>query len=405
METALLTESNTGKVLLKLLSACRHFDVAVAWAGENFVVDAMLDHHHKMRHVLVGTHLYQTNPAVLRRLMKLKAARCLPPTGRRLFHPKVYLFDMPDGMAAIVGSHNLTSGAFDCRNIEVSVLLKGLHADAALDELADFVHEIWRRAQLIDEDFLFSYEAQYKANRAKRQILEQFHYLRKPKPGSQRLSPISLTWDSFVNKVKDDGHHKLDGRLKILERAATLFRERPSFARMHIEERYAIAGIFGRRQDTLDGLDWAWFGSMVGQGDFRNLVIESPEGLSAALDHIPLIGDVDEHDYVAFVKTFEKAFKDKQHRGGIGTGSRLLCMKRPDFFVGVNNPNRRGLCDAVGSAPTTLNLRNYWERIVIPIHLGPWWQVPRPREALPARIWDNRAALLDSIYYDPDTDE
>lgn len=46
---------------------------------------------------------------------------------------------------------------------------------------------------------------------------------------------------------------------------------------------------------------------------------------------------------------------------------------------------------------------NYWEGVVVPMQNSPWWLHPRPREALDGRIWDNRAALMDSIYYDPST--
>ena len=32
--------------------------------------------------------------------------------------------------------------------------------------------------------------------------------------------------------------------------------------------------------------------------------------------------------------------------------------------------------------PTTLNLGNYWERVVVPMQNSPWWLHPRPRDAL-----------------------
>jgi hypothetical protein len=48
-----------------------------------------------------------------------------------------------------------------------------------------------------------------------------------------------------------------------------------------------------------------------------------------------------------------------------------------------------------------LNVSSYWEQIIVPIQLSLWWKHERPRGPLAGRIWDNRAALVDCIYYDP----
>lgn len=402
MKVILLTESQATHTVARLIRECTRFNVAVAWAGTNAVVDAMLAAHSKLGMVVIGTHMYQTDPAVLRAFMPYKGARCLPPDGC-LFHPKVYLFETPKGMSAVVGSHNLTGGAFGGKNIEVSVLLEGQASDEVLSGLVSFVKASWNSAEAVDEDsFLFPYEAQYELNKIRRGALEKFHRLKKPRAGA-KTSPVALSWAEFVEGVKSDGHHNLDGRLAILERASALFSERVTFKAMSPHERKAIAGTYGSKEPRLDGLEWPWFGTMFGQGDFKNLVINSPKQLSEALDHIPAESDISEEQFDAFAVSFDRAFQGKSHRGGAPTATRLLAMKRPDFFVGVTDANRNGICAAFGTAPTTLNLGNYWSRVVVPMQNSPWWSAPRPRDALNGRIWDNRAALLDSIYYDPST--
>jgi hypothetical protein len=324
----------------------------------------------------------------------------LPPDGR-LFHPKVYLFALPTGFAAVVGSHNLTGGAFGGKNIEVSVLLEG-PADAELFlDLASFVKSSWGLAEPIDEDdFLFPYEVQYRINKGKRSALDRFHRLQKPRDGA-KTSPMDISWLRFIAAVRNDDNHDFKGRLAILERASALFKKHGSFAAMSQYERKAIAGTYGSKEARLDDLNWAWFGTMFGQGDFKNLVNESPKGLSKALQNIPLDGEVEEAQFDAFAQDFDMAFKGKAHKGRVATASRLLVMKRPDVFVGLNRANQVGISKAFGTAPTTLTLSNYWERIVVPMQNCPWWVHPRPREALAGRVWDNRAALMDSIYYDP----
>ena len=140
---------------------------------------------------------------------------------------------------------------------------------------------------------------------------------------------------------------------------------------MSQHERKAVAGTYGRKEPQLDDLEWAWFKTMFGQGDFKNLVNESPGLLSQSLQNIPLDGDVSESQFDKFVRHFDLAFKGKAHKGGIATASRLLAMKRPDVFVGLNNANLVEISEAFGTASATLNLGTYWERVVIPMQNSP----------------------------------
>lgn len=75
-------------------------------------------------------------------------------------------------------------------------------------------------------------------------------------------------------------------------------------------------------------------------------------------------------------------------------------MKRPDSFVCVSNPNKAGLANALALSRTTLDLDNYWERVIEPIRISPWYNAPRP-SGNDAELWDGRVAMLDAIYYNP----
>lgn len=402
MKVRMLKDEQAKAELLRLLRGCRRFDAAVAWAGDNAIVDAMQGQgvSRRLRNVVIGTHMYQTDPKVLRAFMKYEGVRCLPPDGR-LFHPKVYFFEMPNGVAAIVGSHNMTKAAFSGKNIEVSVLMEGSANDNVFADLRSFIESSWGGAECIDEaNFLFAYEVQHAKAKEKRESLSVFRRLKKSR--DPRLpSPMDFDWRTFVERVKGDRHHAFDHRLEILERAATLFAEGRSFAGMGRLERKAIAGTYHRGEKTLDNLEWGWFGSMSGLGVFVHLVNDAPRGISSALGCIPPNGDVSEGQYEEFIRKYSDAFRRRTHQGRVGTGTRLLALKRPDFFVGVNKQNREGICHALATAPTTLNLDSYWERIIIPVQNSPWWLASRPKRILDGRIWDNRCALLDSIYYVP----
>lgn len=399
MSIRMLSGKDAHQTLSELTEHCVDFSVAVAWAGSNSIIDAMLDHSHKLRKLVIGTHMYQTSPIILRKFKSHFAARCHHPTGP-LFHPKVYLFDMGDRRVSVVGSHNLTAGAFDGGNIEVSVLVDGMDVHAH-DDLEGFVEQQWRNAKPINEDFLYAYEVQYRAKEKSRKNLASFSDLRPPKKNTAKRV-VSRTWKEFVADVKGDRNHTVNGRLLILERAAGLFREYGSLDRMPLLARKGIGGTYGKAESQLDDLDWRWFGSMQGSGVFATLILNEPELLSRALDLIPPEGYVDESLYETYCEAFDQSFEGQPRSGRLPVASRLLAMKRPDVFAAVNGKNRDGICGSFGVASSTLNLSNYWERIVLPIQNSEWWCHPRPRDPLEGRIWDNRAALLDSIYYEPD---
>lgn len=396
--TTLLTDREAAKHLSQLAFDCYSLSMAVAWATPNAVLDKLLRARTQWKHVVIGTHLYQTHPDALAELRGLRAARCQLPDGA-LFHPKVYLFEIiGDQTAAIVGSHNLTRGAMQ-HNVEASLLMWGPSASPEFVALRQFIARAWKTAHPVTTDFLADYRANYDARASARKTLEGF--VRKPRAKSGARA-VPESWSSLLSAVKPG----LTLRLAVLAHAREWFARYPSFAAMPLEYRRAIAGMWEHDvylATTPSRLlpDFACFGRMTGHGDFHHLVRESPRGLSAALDLIPHTGPVLESDYNRFVDRLHKAFAGATHGAGLASGSRLLALKRPDVFVPVNAANRMSLCPAFGVAATTTSLDNYWERIIAPMQMLPWWNASRPANAHQGAVWDGRAALLDALYYDP----
>ena len=131
---------------------------------------------------------------------------------------------------------------------------------------------------------------------------------------------------------------------------------------------------------------------------------KSPGELSLALETIPLAGEVTRDHYQRFMNHFERAHEGGARRGGYATASRLLALRRPDWFIAINKGNLPGISDAFGVAPSRLKDDRYWvesnwERLILPLRYSEWWDRERPGDELEAQIWDNRAAMLDSLYY------
>ena len=202
-------------------------------------------------------------------------------------------------------------------------------------------------------------------------------------------------------KICGDMHHTLSGRLDVLNAARGLFVKYGTFAKMPIQNRQGVAGF---RDD--EAVHWDWFGSMRGAGVFKNLVNNSPVALSEALDQVPLDGQVTRDDYVEFVNRYVRAFPMQNGRRtwhGLATATRLLAMKRPDYFVCLDGANRKHLLAGFGVGVARQDYNGYWDEIVERLKLATWWNARRPSDAIAGQVWDGRAAMLDAIYYTPTT--
>jgi hypothetical protein len=185
---------------------------------------------------------------------------------------------------------------------------------------------------------------------------------------------------------------ELNGRLGLLRRSRKEFDSTPTFAAMDVGVRLMIAGM---PNDKYDGSEW--FGSMKGAGKFWTALNNHVAELSAALDCVPLGGDVTRDDYNDYISGYHRAFP--KGRSGIATATRLLAMKRPDQFVCFDDRNKRGLCKDFGIPVSGMDYNRYWDEIIARVRDTPWWNAPPPTQGRKREIWQGRVAMLDAIFY------
>jgi hypothetical protein len=83
---------------------------------------------------------------------------------------------------------------------------------------------------------------------------------------------------------------------------------------------------------------------------------------------------------------------------GLGVGSRILAVKRPDLFVTLNAANKTLVRKLFGAAPFSVRRYLAWHE---QIWAFPWWSAPEPRVGRDEkRVWRARVALLDALLYD-----
>ena len=349
----------------------------------------------KIDKAVIGVQFAQTEPGALRALADLDVLKVVADaTG--VFHPKVVVGTRSGEARALVGSSNLTGGGFPARggNVEVNVLLEGSATDDQLADLARFIEDQWdnKRAFVPSSDWLDEYEDAHKHRPPPAPV---------PPPDSVAditLSDLDVEWDDFVALLYAQERRSLANGSQIrvfdfpdegsyLEEAeycAIAFEAEPHFAKMPDAHRRLVAG-WGHETS-------GYYGRNTGAGYFKQVVMDEPEKISDHLDRLPLNGPVSESLARSVLEGLISV------RGvALGVATRLLCVKRPDLFLVVNNANKIEMKRIFGSAPTSVG--SYFKRMQR-IWSMPWFSAPQPAPGPEQRLWNARVALLDAVMYE-----
>ena len=384
--------------LARMMEDFDEFYWAVAWGSESRLAERLFANSAKFRNVTFGVAFSQTDPKIVDALVGVTNAYVATKFAGGTYHPKVYAFKSGNRVSAIVGSANFTHGGMG-KNHEAAVLLTGTADEQALAGILSFAKLSAEFGQNVTEAYAAAYRESCK------------RAARLPKPPRDPLTAdiviradkiLSMDWPTFVQRVRSSSHHNIAGSLELLAIARTWFAKGDSFAKFSAPQRKAIAGILGEYQKIGPELkrDWGWFGSMRGAGDFANRIEQNDAHLAEAIDQLPRSGEVTRDQYDQYCRSFRKAFAQSTREGGVPTATRLLSMKRPDSFLCVCKPNKSAVAEAFGFAPSTLELENYWDRVVDPIRLSAWYNTSKPKSTN-GELWESRVAMLDALFYRP----
>jgi hypothetical protein len=370
--------------------------LAYAWASSS---EGKADHWRalpldKIQKAVFGIHFAQTEPEVIRAFLSRPTVLRVVEDTAGVFHPKVILGVRGDEARAIVGSSNLTKGGF-FGNTELNLLLRGSIKDAVISRIIQFIDEQWSgpRSFSPTPEWLTRYESVYASRPLPPQVPGPVHA-----PAAINTHyDLDVDWARYYALIAAQERRTLSNRALIhvfdheegsyLEEAESCriaFAGHPDFAAMPLDERQLVSG-WGRRSS-------GYFGRMTGAGYFKQLVSDQPTAIARHLDRVPLSGAVSEADVARY---FEGMLAI---RGvSLATGSRLLCVKRPDLFLPFNGANKRRIREVFGPVPE--KLAGYLD-----LHLRIWslrWidSVP-PTETSQLRVWTARVALLDALLYE-----
>lgn len=385
----ILNAEQLNEKLVDLINESREIYFMAAWATDSSrAFEALKKNRYKIKKAVIGTHFYQTSPKFIKEFLNNNQIRYIKlPSG--VFHPKVYLFICgDDDVQVIIGSSNFTHGGLSS-NYELSILTNRKKDGVVVDRLFKEIGKKFSEAERYSADQLEEYELKWKHNKPIRARLAV----------SQNVSTIddthhyidvdiqNLTWGEYVTLVESDEIHSLKGRVRVLKESRKLFKK--GFDNISDFDRRCIEGLekcfVGGDKDS----DWMWFGKMTRASRFY----KNWRGIKSALDFIPMDGDVSEKQFNNYLNAFRRASSSKDP---IGSATRLLCMKRPDVFVCIDNPNNANISSAYKMG-AKINCKKYWE-LIHKIKSSKWWiEAPVDDELYPYRV-----ALLDAVFYEPE---
>ena len=379
---------------LRLTNQYENFYWATAWAGvgsKHF--DSLLKNKDKIRKIVVGIHFYQTHPDFILTFIDNKNLQFVnQPQGT--FHPKLYLFHNTDSdWEILIGSSNFTYEAFN-KNTEANTLVssKDINSEEFLKSAYKLIGESWKISKSFTQTDFLRYKTIWKNQRPKIKSLSGL-YGSDESDGKPiyEVPVINMTWKEFVSKVRNEDSHGLDRRLQVIDIAQELFSSVEHFNELNDDKRKFIAGA-----TTKYAVDWGFFGSMIGRGDYVHEIIVNNKNISIALDQIPLNGQITRIHYDNFIKYFTKVFSGNY----IGVASRLLAMKRPDVFYCLTAKNQKRFCKDFNVKKSEIDYKGYWEHVIERIYDSEWWLNPTGSSKQEQKISKARAAFLDAIYYE-----
>jgi len=387
------SNAKISSTLIKLIKEHEKIQFAVAWATEeNLVYKTLKKNKSKIRKSVIGMDGYITNPNVLSDFVKNKKVKFIvSETG--VFHPKIYLFKTNDDWDLLIGSANMTSGGFG-NNTEVMIHVSSTDSKKKVYKNSrSIIDQYWVEAETMTSVKVENYLGLYNTHRLKN---PQLRRKQKNNTAYVNTSILPMSWEEFYKQTTAVKKHTIEHRFNLLDTVSQSFTSNSSMSDMSQEERRMIAGL---RNDfnAYTGL----FGSMDRAAYTHNWadhIDNNNQLLSAALDKIPSLGVIDKKIFQHYSEVFHEA---TGYKNAVGTFTRLLAMKRPDTFVCLTNTNMQALCKDFGISASTMTYEKYWDEIIERLTQSVWWNAPRPEEASNLKVWNNRSALLDAIYYEP----
>lgn len=374
-----------------IVSAIKKYDkiyIAVAWATCHETSKILLDNSSKIQKLIVGTDREVTSPEFLKKFKNLLDNKLkIIHQSQELFHSKLYLFTNNEGneWSLFIGSANFTKNAFSS-NHESMMLITNEDSIThnILQEQFKCLQEYETIAFPITDKFLEKYTILY--NKPKKHDTLYDPYL---KVSLQKLSPQNYT--KFVMlQYTDNGMLWYDERIKLLNEARQYFREIQNSSLekennfvISIEKLKTLIGLVNER----DNIYWHHFGHMR----TSESALHELQSVIHIVNKIPFSGEITFEDYNSYMEKILSI-----DRIGLSIATRILALKRPDFFFCVTGANTHRFKRDFNYLFHKKSKDDYWKLVSEDLPSCNWY---KKNNTMPAALWNSRVAMLDTILY------
>lgn len=397
-------ESETKAKLIQSLDNCDRFIIAVAWITQNDVFNAVKRNIEKAEAIIAGIDFYQTDPKILEWLnINAPKETYIANKSNGVFHPKMYAFWTSEGKGyAMIGSANLTYSAFsDNDECCVSINLNEYNENKLYDLLKS-----WKKKSTTIQKFDIN-EYKELAHTKGREI--RFFSQKKAAATAFSIHPelLSYSFEEYFEICKFDNYQSIDDRLELIKFAKNYGNNQSEFC--------FIGGIDSSLSYPGNYPKYGYFGTMNMDKTFYNELRDPKtwQRIHKIYQSIPTSGNISKNKFIDFVEDLTYTLNSSVNHvyifnNHLACATRLLAMRRPDFFYCQNNKNRKYLgkdLKAISKNKLNPNQMNspegYWSAVEMIQNsswgnstLNPKWS-PKMQEC-----WHARIAMIDSLYYE-----
>jgi hypothetical protein len=393
----------------------------------------ILKHKNSIQFGTIALNDFSTPPDVLNSLLKSDNVHFFIPEkeAHLSFHPQVYYFennktwdlliDFVNMSGFLPRGHNqfvlhLTNKDDKNNQIQIAVkkyieseFINGVRIDERYSRYYGMIHS----ENIDNNNILYS-------KRPPQQIVDE-----------ELRNIFHMDWNEYYEYLCNHTIHDTQVSMSILDQTNKYFKSKQSFRDMNDAKRIHIAGITSKKnlkhlrtaknirniipRSIVRSKDLAWsslriFGNLdhyrivefisaiINQNDqYHNSLSQ----ISDALDRIPHNGDLNKDNLQAYHDLMLEAFPQNV---GYACLTRLLAIKRPDYFLPVNGNSRDNIATICGFETSEYKKKHkfvnlYWDNIICKFKDTKWWDSvpPNDKNSKEYFVWTTRMLMLDGL--------
>ena len=404
----LLTYPNILKKFQKYVEQAHGIDLAVAWVTNSSALELLrqqVSQRSLKIRALVGIDANFTQPVALQTLAGFADIRVVK-SAQGIFHPKMYLFHLPDKMVVWVGSANFTNSGLN-NNEELVSEFESSH-----DEAKQWFENRWKSISASESKRLMNeYEEYWEPVRVGNLLASSPE--KKISTFTQAKVNLTCDWKKYLHQLQARDKYWItntrtwnypfsvlgdsasyletisDGHALTLYESWNNLSYREVVMLLGLSDEYGVHGLLGSMRGA-GQVKHIFFEPKAGNLKIRQTILEAVQGTAFATSQT---------EYLQSARTALEQITSYE-RFGMGVATRFLALARPDMAISLNKASQGGLASFSGLAPTTLkNIPNYLKLLQWMYGLD-WYTSPAPTDPWEKSIWDKRAALVDAFVYD-----